>query len=603
MLYTPRISPSRRQIDNRFPSLGFTIDTGGRPYFEVLLSTDPTLFAPGNASKRSASNFYTSSTHHGLLTAVDAAHPYLVPSSVLRGFVAASRPSAIYYTLIAYRGSDGSDPAFANPPSSLPTSAPSISIAADFSGNTLATVLGVDVQKLRPVGPSPARPASPVVPSVASSFESETDDVAEGEDGYGQNATTASPEPAAALAHTESYGLTVLPSSASTPRSKPSDPLLPRQNGSQRRYSDGYGAYPAPARGLGTDYAADQTDAPDYLADDDEDTRDYTSQSLSARPATRAYGDEAEELAFGGPGQYQSLDQEEGARSLTIDDKIRIIEHVAAFESGGDYSAINPDGEFEGRFGPQHPAYQHYHVGLSYGFIQFTQDSGMLGQLLTMMRDRDPDAFGQIFGPDADELVRVCTAAGPPSNASPDGRSARVQPVAGADLWHEPWVSRFRAAGQNDRFRAAQRELAARGYLDPMLALARGFGLDTEQALSLVVDRSIQMGVVGAKRWIASVAGPLGVEATRRMALGAVGYSDLRSFQTAAGITADGDWGPDSHAALVGALRALGASSPVPIPTTAQMIETLVHGAANQPWHARVEALRSAQMPDVRYQL
>jgi hypothetical protein len=137
-----------------------------------------------------------------------------------------------------------------------------------------------------------------------------------------------------------------------------------------------------------------------------------------------------------------------------------------------------------------------------------------------------------------------------------------------------------------------------------MLPFARGFGLDTERALTIAVDRAIHMGVAGAKRWIAATIGPIGAEATRRMALGALGFADLRGFQAATpGLAVDGEWGPETHAALVGALRTLGAASPVPIPTTAQVIEALARAAASEPWHARVEALRSADMPDIRYQL
>jgi hypothetical protein len=120
----------------------------------------------------------------------------------------------------------------------------------------------------------------------------------------------------------------------------------------------------------------------------------------------------------------------------------------------------------------------------------------------------------------------------------------------------------------------------------------------------MVVDRSIQMGVGGAKRWLASAVGPLDAPATQQQALAALGYPDLRSFQAATpGLTADGDWGPNTHAAMVGALRALGSASPVPIPTTDQMIETIVRRAASERWHRRVETLHTASMPDVRYQL
>ena len=80
----------------------------------------------------------------------------------------------------------------------------------------------------------------------------------------------------------------------------------------------------------------------------------------------------------------------------------------------------------------------------------------MLGRLLRMMRQRDAQTFAQIFGGHAQQLIDVTTADGPPSSASPDGRSARVQPVESADLWREPWLTRFRRAGQHVPFQAAQ---------------------------------------------------------------------------------------------------------------------------------------------------
>jgi hypothetical protein len=355
---------------------------------------------------------------------------------------------------------------------------------------------------------------------------------------------------------------------------------------------------------LGADFDSDQ-EPPDYLADDDDGDGDSSYGETTALDT--GHQDAVDELDLH-PSRFQSLDTPQvtaaAAQPLTVDDKMRLIDRIAQFESGGDFAAVNADGEFEGHFGANHPAYHRYHVGLSYGFIQFTQDSGKLGQLLKMMKDRDPDSFSQVFGPDSDQLIAVATASGPPSAKATGGRSARVQPVAGADLWQEPWLSRFRAAATNPRFQAAQRELAARAYLDPMLQFAGWLGLDTERALTMVADRSIQMGPGGARRWIISAVGPLGAEAVRRQAMAALGYQDLRSFQAATpGLRADGEWGANTHAAMVSALRALGTASPVPIPSTDQMIEAMVRRAASEPWHARIETLQAAAIPDVRYLL
>jgi len=619
-LYPPRITANRRQLDNRFPSLGFSVDTGGRPYFEVLLATDSTLFDPANASRRAAANFYSSRHEGGLLPAAQAAHPFLVPAAVIRGFASATpRPSAIYYTLVAYQDKDGAGPSFPVDPTTLATHAPSVGLARDFTGTTLATVLGISVEKLqRHVGPNGA----PVPPSPA-------EDAGEGEDGYGAPqpsehlvqptpaaapAPTAAPSPAPASGHAQAYEpmgdfeLSMLPAppappAARTDRPRPHDPMLPGQ------LSAGAGSGAPMDVAQSTDFGTGDEE-PGYLRDDDENENE-SYRSANAQESALAAAAADPELDPH-PGYFQSLDApptttptaEPGATPLTVDDKMRIIDRIAPFESNGDYGAINADGEFSGKLGTHHPAYQRYHVGLSYGLIQFTQDSGKLGELLRAMRERDSAAFAQVFGPDADELVRVTTASGPGSSHSPGGRSARVQPVAGADLWQEPWVSRFRAAAQNEKFKAAQREIAARGYLDPMLEFAGWLGLNSERALTMTVDRAIQMGVGGAKRWIISAVGPVGSEAQRQLALTALGHQDLRGFQaTTHGLVADGAWGPNTHAAMVAALRRLGAASPIPIPTAEQMVEAMVRRAASEAWHARVETLQHANIADVRFQL
>jgi hypothetical protein len=283
---------------------------------------------------------------------------------------------------------------------------------------------------------------------------------------------------------------------------------------------------------------------------------------------------------------------------LSIEQKRSVIELIAGAESGSDrYAAVNADGEFRGRFGPDHPAYHHHHIGLSYGIVQFTQESGNLGRLLVMMRDRDEPTFRKVFGDHADELVTVTTAAGPSASQSPDGRSARTEPVDGRDLWEEPWLTRFRQAGNVTAFQAAQNELAASTFLDPMVVFCGDFGLDTDRALAITVDRAVQMGVGGAQQWIAAAAGPISTPALRHQGLSALGYADLASFQRAWGLASDGVWGPLSHAGMVGALRQLGGRSPVPLPTVDQMLDAIVRRAeADQVvWLGRVRRLRTAK--------
>jgi hypothetical protein len=340
--------------------------------------------------------------------------------------------------------------------------------------------------------------------------------------------------------------------------------------------------------------------APDMLADE-EDTvgnEDDSSFDRAYDDYERDSYDSSETLALSAPPEFESLDAapEATTRRLEIADMRDIVRLVAPYESGAQtYAAINADGEYEGVFGHDHPAYHRWHVGLSYGLVQFTQDSGSLGRLLTVMRDRDAAQFRTVFGASADELVRVTNLAGPPSSEVSGGRSVRVQPVAGADIWMPPWRARFQQAAQHVPFQAAQNQLAAELYLQPMLPFAHWLGLDTQRGLAILFDRAVQMGVGGARRWLIEAVGPVETSVKRQAALSALGYADLLSFQRATpGLDADGEWGPLTQAAMVAALRALGDRSPLPVPTREQMLDAIERRASGTPWAKRVSELRHA---------
>lgn len=874
----PRITPNRRRLSNQFPSLAFTVTTGELPYFEVLLTTDPSLFDPANAGKRNASNFYASRQDAGLIPCQGAYSLYVAPTAVLRGFAQATpRPQAIYYTVAAYRDQAGADPVFAMPAPMLPRLAPSVAVAPDYQGQTLATVLSVRSDRLRRyhspayhglsasddagegedgyavaagaalatvpaipvtgpqdgyeiyhavVQPQSARPMSAgldaAAPARALSFDVIGIDVSvyDGDidwgkveawrnpDGnpvafafaratYGGTGTdgkfddnwtamanvsilcgpyhfltpgadvptqishffdtvtasgglhdydlppmidfewdpkklTASQKAGAAdflkdaldrtqdlfkrtpiiytgkwswqpligndprfagypiwiaqyddshddknpasldskKAHYDAFTRTspstpllgrspftdwqfwqirvvppnevdginhnldfdvfngdaaalraltnvaaaapapvappqpgapaAAPPDAGAPSTGPSDGgALPGGTQSVAFYDDMFGALPQPSLGysesLGRTYPLDAPepaplpDSGDGMDDDAYEDYDDIGEPVAL---SDSYGDEADEWRENLP-PFRALD-DEGAepRPLTVDDMLKIVDRVAGAESGADrYAAINADTEFHN---PSHDAYGKYHIGLSYGIIQFTQDSGTLGQLLAMMRDRDPDTFRATFGPSADDLVRVCSLPGPPSKDAQGGRSARVQPVDGADLWEEPWVTRFRQAGAVTAFQAAQNQLAATLYIEPMRRFAAWLGLCTDRAFTMIIDRAVQMGVGGARRWVIGAVGPIQSPAQRTQALSALGYTDLRAFQSATdGLAADGQWGPETHAAMVSALRALG-SSPIPIPTRDQMLDAMVRAATGTSFERRVTDLRNA---------
>lgn len=661
----PRILPTRRRLETRFPQLAFTIQTGGRPYFEVLLTTDPGLYAPARAGERTAATFYpVRADERRLQPALGGSAVYMVPQSVLHAFAHATpRPNAIFYTVVAYADADGGEPAFALPPDELARHAPSVDLAADFSVETLAAGLGIPLGMLRRMDDSRPLAAPALV---------REDDLAEGEDGtsalqlavaeahdgtrphdngignwqgesdirglgfedefddsHDFDDEPADQEPYTA-AQESGFSAQMREPAALQDDEEPADEYDDASDA--LAYDDGYGALPGVAvgqshhganNGRHYDGAAGRAGkAPLALGHaDDEAHNSYLAKEDSAGGW---YGDEADGFAyeeafaadeaedeFEPELPYQPLSAGFGhgepaaPAPLTIDVQRAIIERIGRFESGSDgYSAMNRDGEYRGVFGQNHSAYNRYHIGLSFGLIQFTQDSGALGQLLTMMRDRDQARFDAIFGPQAGELLQVTNAAGPSSSEVQGGRSARVQPVGGTDLWEEPWVSRFAAAGRHGPFQAAQNELAARLYVAPMLPFASWLGLNSDRALAMVVDRAVQMGVGGARRWIASAVGPIQTAAQRQQALAALGQRDLRSFQGATrGLTADGTWGPLTHAALVAGLRGLGTRSPIEIPSREQMMDGLVRRSASEPWNHRVRTLRqSSEFSDTVYE-
>jgi hypothetical protein len=282
--------------------------------------------------------------------------------------------------------------------------------------------------------------------------------------------------------------------------------------------------------------------------------------------------------------------------------KKKIIDIVAKAESGGNpFKAINADQEFaNAKWGQE--AYGKWHIGLSYGIVQFTQDGGALGKLLKLMRERDKAKFDEILGNKdtkvADKLIEVTNASGSSSkevykaNPKGDGRSNRVQPVDGADLWVSPWKDRFQLAGDHPPFQAAQNQLAATAYFDPMIQFCEWLGLDTDRAYGICYDRSVNMGDGSARKWIIGVVGPISTDTLRQSALKALGKSSVEDFQKAMGMKTDG-WGPMTHAAMVSELRKLGTKSSIPIPTREQMMDSMVRASAGK-WNDRVKTLKNS---------
>lgn len=91
----PSIRATRDDVTDRFPMLGFTINTGGDPYFEVVLTTDPSL----PREHRTPENFF-STRGVGPLRADRGEAVYLVPPTVLRRFAGQQR---LWFGLATFR--------------------------------------------------------------------------------------------------------------------------------------------------------------------------------------------------------------------------------------------------------------------------------------------------------------------------------------------------------------------------------------------------------------------------------------------------------------------------------------------------------------------
>lgn len=634
----PRIRATTRRLTNSFPSLSFTVETAGAPYFEVMLTTDRTLFAPDQAARRTSDNFYASRSD-GLRSVERSRGRYVAPVDVVQRFAGAHPGGArIWYSATSFADEQGGGALPAAPPETLARTAPSVPMMPGFRGHTETETLGVPLSMLRPAArqlalahgrnriggggrragvaladmPSPVPPADPMP---------DTEDRLEGEDGFdlprarvpnGPTAVAPAP-PAPAPVEPPVRAEPPAPSPPEAPppappapdvpppvaAPSPPPPTAPPPNGSEQlAYDDGFGEWEAAAMGSAFPVGQPQpralydSEAP-ILADDEFDDLGW---------AGSAYGKSATEPAPEAPERAGgSVRSAEGWRRIApVLDPGQKRDVVEAYV-GDDvdlYGAVDPDSAFAGGHGTDHPAYQRHHLGLAFGIAAFSQDSGGLGQLLTLMQSRDPEAFATTFGDQADELLEVLNRPGPLSKDTPDGRSARVQPVGGADVWEEPWRSRFVAAGGHRPFRGAQIELAAGMYLDPILQFATDLGLATERGLAIVFDRAAHRGTVGGMNWVIETVGPFQTPMLQREALQALGFADVEAFQrTQPDLLVDDQFGPLTHAALTAAVRATGVPAPA-ILDYRQMITALAERATGQPWGDRIVRLAGGDLGD-----
>jgi hypothetical protein len=268
---------------------------------------------------------------------------------------------------------------------------------------------------------------------------------------------------------------------------------------------------------------------------------------------------------------------------LTIRRKLELLVPLADALSGAErYAAVATDIEYED---PTHSAYQRVHHGLHWGLLGLTQRSGFIGKVLLAAQRRDAASLQQIFGAGADLLIARCSAPQP---------EERLRPVEGAFLWQSPWLERFRAAGAQAAVQAAQNEVAIEQLVDAQLPFAAALGLTSDRALGLLVACSVRMGIGGGRRFVLDALSPIGEELElRARALALLGSPDLASFQSRMGLPADGRWTSETHAILLGALRALGTAPELDVPALPVALDRLVQAALGRRSEALLGWLRT----------
>lgn len=278
--------------------------------------------------------------------------------------------------------------------------------------------------------------------------------------------------------------------------------------------------------------------------------------------------------------------------ALTNEEIYRIIREVAVADSDqAVYGALMTDQDYA--VAGVAPGRQ---FGLAFGLTLFTQESGRLGSVLRLMKQRDAAAFADIFGPQAEALLATTNA---PTAAE------RLQPVGGEPLSNPAWIERFKRAAELPACQFAQNEEAIEGQFRPMLQWVHELGLTTDRALAMAYDRVVTQGLGSSLRWIVQTAGPLRTAAQRNHALQLLGFNDLAQFQTSTGqsglkLPADGRFTYATHAALVGAMRRLGIAT---LPQPDELAWRL-YAAATGPAKRRLRRLLDASsFTDVVYRL
>lgn len=601
----PRISPSVQTVRRASPSLSFHVTDPAARFFDVIVATDPALFNPGEAHRRTAMNFRSSRQDFAGAPIEIETGLYLLPRAFLRDALSATpRPERLYFLAVAY-ADETTEAGRLSVLTGQVEDAPYVMLATDIAVASLSKMLGMAVDRLGRVDAtgrvlmalpsagaaqlptqigglplSPNRPEPTIAPTPVPIFAQPVPAPV--------LQPSVQPAPAPISGANGGYG-----TGQAAPNMPPDAPEIlpppPTSDGSAEGFVDEdyrFGAQrdePAVTRGFrDLDQGASQdfddayddgfgTSATSFAESPDPTLNEAPETAQPAVPAPIPELDLVELTPQSTPPSPQQPSPAVAtlvpAPSVPADAGYEaLVEAVIAHGSGNRYEALNLDGAYRGRLGQTHPYYQRAHEGLRYGPHQVSQDSGELGELISLMQQADPVAFASHFGAAAQTLVDTTNATGPSSLESEAGRSARVQPVEGKDLWDEPWAERFRKAAAHPPFQAAMRAHIIARRLEPMLPAADALGLSDALGRAMVLALAIHLGVQPAIATLQSAINPFDTPAKLAAALQAVGHSELGSYRAVKGLASGEGMDIATHFALIADLRALGAESPVQVP-------------------------------------
>lgn len=128
-----QIRPTRQEVSDRFPMLGFTITTDGEgKRYEVAIASDAALFRPDAKTNRTRATFYTSRAA-GLQLIERGEAVYVLPPEVLSRFAGQEK---LYYVLATYSKAESTSPEF----SPLPSEGSAYISLRGLTGRTLSRV-------------------------------------------------------------------------------------------------------------------------------------------------------------------------------------------------------------------------------------------------------------------------------------------------------------------------------------------------------------------------------------------------------------------------------------------------------------------------------